>query len=58
MFYVGDIAIKPKRLIQVTYDVMMAGTKKIKPVIRFGDINNAIQKYAEKYNYSAVRDCT
>lgn len=56
MFYVGDMAIKPKRLIQVTYDAMMAGIEKIKPGVRFGDIGNAIQKYAEKYNYSVVRD--
>lgn len=58
MFYVGDVAIKPKRLIQVTYDAMMVGIELIKPGIRLGDIGNAIQKYVEKYNYSVVRDYT
>lgn len=58
MFYVGDMAIKPKRLIQVTYDAMMTGIEKIKPGVRFGDIGHAIQKYAEKHNYSVVRDYT
>lgn len=56
MFYVGDMAIKPKRLIQVTYDAMMIGIEKIKPGVTLGDIGYAIQKYAEKHNYSVVRD--
>ena len=31
MFYVGEVAIKPKRLIQVTYEAMMIGIEMIKP---------------------------
>jgi methionyl aminopeptidase len=58
MFYVGDIGIKQKRLIQVTYDSMMIGIEMIKPGVRLGDIGHAIQQYAEKHNYSVVRDYT
>jgi methionyl aminopeptidase len=58
MYYVGDVAIKPKRLIQVTYDAMMKGIEIVKPGTRLGDIGYAIQNYAEKYNYSVVRDYT
>jgi methionyl aminopeptidase len=58
MYYVGDVAIKPKRLIQVTYDAMMAGISVIKPGATLGDIGHAIQKHAEKNNYSVVRDYT
>lgn len=58
MYYVGEVAIKPKRLIQVTYDAMMVGIEMVKPGIRLGDIGHAIQSYVEKHNYSVVRDYT
>lgn len=58
MYYVGEVAIKPKRLIQVTYDAMMKGIEIVKPGVHFGDIGHAIQTYAEKHNYSVVRDYT
>ena len=56
MFYVGDAGIKQKRLIQVTYESMMIGIEMVKPGVRLGDIGHAIQQYAEKHNYSVVRD--
>lgn len=56
MYYVGDVLVKPKRLIQVTYDAMMLGIEQVKPGARLGDIGNAIQTHAEKHNYSVVRD--
>ena len=37
-------------------DVMMIGIEKIKPGATLGDIGYSIQKYAEKHNYSVVRD--
>jgi methionyl aminopeptidase len=58
MFYVGDVGIKAKRLIQVTYDCMMLGIEQVKPGARLGDIGHAIQTYAEQHNYSVVRDYT
>jgi len=58
MYYVGEVAVKPKRLIQVTYDAMMIGIEKVKPGAHIGDIGHAIQTYAEKHNYSVVRDYT
>jgi methionyl aminopeptidase len=56
MFFVGDVLAKPKRLVQVTYDAMMLGIESVKPGATFGDIGHAIQQYAEKHNYSVVRD--
>jgi methionyl aminopeptidase len=56
MYFISDVAIKPRRLVQVTYDAMMLGIEKVKPGARLGDIGNAIQKYVEKHNYSVVRD--
>ncbi len=56
MFTVGDETIKTKRLIQTTYDCMCIGIEKVKPGIHFGDIGHAIQRHAEKFNYSIVRE--
>tara|TARA_B110000503_G_scaffold7870_1_gene10698 strand:- start:4338 stop:5132 length:795 start_codon:yes stop_codon:yes gene_type:complete len=58
MYYVGEVAVKPKRLIQVTYDAMMLGIEKVKPGVHIGDIGYAIQTYVEKHNYSVVKDYT
>ncbi len=58
MFYVGDVAIKPKRLIQVTYEAMMRAIEIVKPGVQLGDIGHVIQRYVEKHNYSTVRDYT
>jgi len=58
MFYVGEVGIKQKRLIQVTYEAMMIGVEMVKPGVRLGDIGHAIQQYAQKHKYSVVRDYT
>lgn len=56
MFFVGEPSIKAKRLCQVTYDAMMLGIEQVKPGNTLGDIGYAIQTYAEKHNYSVVRE--
>ncbi len=58
MYYVGEVGIKAKRLIQVTYEAMMIGIELVKPGMHLGTIGNAIQTYVEKHNYSVVRDYT
>ncbi len=58
MFYVGEVGIKQKRLINVTYEAMMIGIEMVRPGVKLGDIGHAIQKYVEKNNYSVVRDYT
>lgn len=56
MFYVGDVGIKAKKLVQVTYDAMMLGIEQVRPGAKFGDIGYAIQSYVEKHRFSVVRD--
>ncbi|MFP4098960.1 MAG: type I methionyl aminopeptidase, partial [Alphaproteobacteria bacterium] len=57
MFLVGDkIPIKARRLVDVTYDAMMAGIQAVKPGARLHDIGYAIQAVAEKNRFSVVRD--
>lgn len=58
MFFVGEVAVKPKRLVRVTYDAMMLAIDKVKPGVHLGDIGHVIQNYAKKYNYSVVRNYT
>lgn len=56
MYWVGEPNVKAKRLTQITYDAMMLGIEQVKPGATLGDIGDAIQTYAEKHNYSVVRD--
>ncbi|RYE14652.1 MAG: type I methionyl aminopeptidase [Rickettsiales bacterium] len=56
MYIIGKPSIKAKRLIDVTYQSMMIGIEQVRPGATTGDIGNAIQKYAESFGYSVVRD--
>jgi methionyl aminopeptidase len=56
MFLVGDVGIKARKLVQVTYEAMMLGIAQAKPGNRLGDVAHAIQSYAEGHRYSVVRD--
>jgi len=56
MFLVGDVPIKAKKLVDVTYESLMLGLEQAKPGNRLGDISNAIQVHAEKHRYGVVRD--
>jgi methionyl aminopeptidase len=56
MFLVGDVPIKAKRLVDVTYESLMLGIEQARPGNRLGDISHAIQSYAEKHRYGVVRD--
>ena len=56
MFYVGKVKLKAQKLVEVTYEAMMRGIEIVKPGITTGDIGHAIQSFAEKKNYSIVKD--
>ena len=56
MYLVGDVKLKARRLIDVTYEAMMRGIAAVKPGARLGDIGAAIQAFAEAQRYSVVRD--
>jgi methionyl aminopeptidase len=56
MYYVGDVSVKSKKLVDVTYHSMMKGISIIKNGINLGDIGETIQAYAEKNGFSVVRD--
>lgn len=56
MFLVGDVPIKARRLVDVTYEAMMLGIAQARPGNHMGDVAHAIQTHAEKHRYGVVRD--
>ena len=56
MFCVGDVPVKAKKLIDVTYNSMMKAIKALNKEITLGDIGSTIQTYVEKEGFSVVRD--
>jgi len=56
MYLVGDVPLKARRLVEVTYECLMLGIEQARPGNRLGDISNAIQRHAEANRYSVVRD--
>jgi methionyl aminopeptidase len=56
MYFVGDVPLKARKLVQVTHECLMLGLEQARPGNRLGDISNAIQRHAEAHRYSVVRD--
>jgi methionyl aminopeptidase len=56
MYLVGEVSVKARRLVDITYECLMLGLEQAKPGNRLGDISSAIQRHAEKNRYSVVRD--
>lgn len=56
MFLVGDVPLKARRLVDVTYECLMLGIEAARPGGRLGDIGAAIQAHAERQRYGVVRE--
>lgn len=56
MYVAGTAGVKARRLVDVTYESMMAGIAAIRPGAHLGDIGHAIQTMAEAARFSVVRD--
>ena len=56
MFAVGDIPLRAKKLIDVTFESLMRAIELVKPGVHLGDIGHAIQSYVEPKGFSVVRD--
>jgi methionyl aminopeptidase len=52
----GNIPVKAKRLVDITYDCMMAGIEVVKPGAFLSDIGEAIEQVAHASRFSVVRD--
>ena len=56
MYLVGDVGVKARRLVDVTYECLMLGIEQARPGNRMGDVASAIQGHAERHRYGVVRD--
>jgi methionyl aminopeptidase len=56
MYFVGEPAPEARKLVDTTYQAMMAGIRKVAPGARLGDVGHAIQKLAEGAGYAVVRE--
>ncbi len=57
MYYVGDhVSLRARRLVEVTYESLMLGIDVVRPGATLGDVGYVIQKHAEKFGFSVVRD--
>ena len=56
MYLIGDVPLKARRLVEVTYECLMLGIEQARPGNTLGDIGHAIQRHAESHRYGVVRD--
>lgn len=56
MFFVDTPSVLARRLVETTYEAMLAGIKQVKPGATLGDIGHAIQTVAHRENFSVVRE--
>ncbi len=56
MYFVGDVPLKARKLIEITYECLMLGIEQARAGTHLGDIGHAIQRHAEGHRYSVVRD--
>lgn len=56
MYLVGNVGVKARRLVEVTYECLMRGIEAARPGNHVGDIGHAIQTHAERHRYGVVRD--
>lgn len=56
MFIVGEGSLAARRLCEVTFEAMWIGIEQVKPGATLGDVGAAIQKFAESFGYSVVRE--
>ena len=56
MYLVGDVPLKARRLVDITYECLMLGIEQARPGARLGDIGAAIQGHAEAQRYGVVRE--
>ena len=56
MFFVGTASVLARRLVETTYEAMLAGIQQVKPGATLGDIGHAIQSVAHREHFSVVRE--
>ncbi len=55
MYLVGDVPLKARKLVDVTYECLMLGLEQARPGNHLGDISHAIQRRVEDDGLSIIR---
>ncbi len=55
-YLVGDVSLKARRLVEVTYECLMVGVEQARRGKHLGDIGAAILRHAEANRYGVVRE--
>ncbi|HVJ41010.1 MAG TPA: type I methionyl aminopeptidase [Dongiaceae bacterium] len=55
-YLIGDVAPPARRLVQVTYEAMWQGIRRVRAGAHLGDIGHAIQRHAKQHGYTVVRE--
>jgi methionyl aminopeptidase len=56
MYLVGDVSPDAKRLVDTTYEALMAAITEVKPGATLGNVGHAIESIARREHFSVVRD--
>jgi methionyl aminopeptidase len=56
MYFVGAPSVLARRLVETTYEALLAGIRQVKPGATLGDIGHAIQSVAHREHFSVVRE--
>ena len=56
MFVIGEASDEARALVRVAKECLDLGIAQVAPGTRLGDIGHAIQRHAERYGFSVVRD--
>mgnify|MGYP006193366427 FL=1 len=56
MFIVGEGSLAARRLCEITFEAMWIGIEQVRPGATLGNVGAAIQKFAEGFGYSVVRE--
>ncbi len=56
MFFAGEPGTLARRLVETTYEAMLAGIRQVRPGATLGDVGHAIQSVAHRAHFSVVRE--
>ena len=56
MFFVGAPSVLARRLVDTTYEALLAGIRQVRPGATLGDVGHAIQSVAQREHFSVVRE--
>ena len=56
MYYAGQPGNQARRLVDTTYEALLAGIRAVRPGATLGDVGHAIQSVAQRERFSVVRE--